>query len=304
MTVDYEGLYKEAFEDYLRRGIESGLGELDRAASSQVFDPDDGYRMPQHLLSAVTEAILDNSPMRRVANTAVITSDGLQATENCEDPSITRIIRAHELHVQSKITKMLLDDAEVSVEAWLTDKTSQIFAKKENTAFITGDGIGKPRGILTYPSGDNYTCNEIEQVNSGIDGGIVADNLINFYYSLGEGYKTNASFLMNRATLDIVRDLKSNNGAYLWNPGLTIGAPDTLLGIPVYHVADIPAPATASLSIVLGDFKAAYQIVDHPGIRVLRDQFTEKPLINFFSTRRVGGDVVNFDAIKIMKLSR
>jgi len=173
-------------------------------------------------------------------------------------------------------------------------------SKKENTAFVSGDGVGKPRGILTYTAGTSW--GEIEQVASGSAGAVTADKIIELYYALKEDYATNASFLMNRATVEDVRQLKDTTNQYLWNPGLAVGVPDTLMGVPVYQAADMPVPAADSLSIAVGDFKAAYQIVDRAGIRVLRDPFTDKPFVKFYSTKRVGGDVVNFEAVKLMKL--
>jgi HK97 family phage major capsid protein len=206
----------------------------------------------------------------------------------------------HELYAQPKATQKLIDDAAIDIEAWLADKVSTIFAKKENTAFISGDGVGKPRGILTYSDGTSWGT--IEQVASGSSGAVTADKLLELYYSLKEDYAVNATFLMNRSTVEAVRQLKDNTNQYLWSPGLHLGAPDTLLGVPVYQAADMPVPAADSLSIACGDFKSAYQIVDRTGVRVLRDPFTDKPFVKFYSTKRVGGDVINFEAIKLMKL--
>jgi HK97 family phage major capsid protein len=108
---------------------------------------------------------------------------------------------------------------------------------------------------------------------------------------------------MNRLVAREVRKLKDSQGQYLWQPGLAAGASDTLLGRPLHLAADLPVAATNSLSIIHGDIARAYQIVDRAGIRILRDPFTAKPYVKFYTTKRVGGDVVNFDALKIQKLS-
>jgi HK97 family phage major capsid protein len=141
-------------------------------------------------------------------------------------------------------------------------------------------------------------------VNSGSSGAVTADAIINLFYSLKDAYTKRASFFMNRTTVQAVRLLKqTSTNNYLWQPGLATGAPDTLMGVPVYMAADMPVAAANSLSIAVADFKAAYQIVDRKGITILRDPFTEKPFVKFYATKRVGGDVVNFEAIKLMKLA-
>ena len=278
MTTSYEALHKEAFKNYLRKGVEGNLCNIDAEALSAASDPNGGYLVSPQISDMIIKTVFETSPMRQIANTEVISGDALEILEAHSTGSALKTIPVHELYAQPKATQKLINDAAIDIEAWLADKISQIFSKKENTAFVSGDGVDKPRGILTYASGTSR--GQIEQLTSGIDGKIVADKLIEFYYSLKEGYAVNASFLMNRETIDIVKKIKYNN-AYLWNPGLALGATDTLMGVPVHQTADMPAPATDSLSIALGDFKAAYQIVDRAEIRVLRDPFTDKPFVRF-----------------------
>ena len=166
-----------------------------------------------------------------------------------------------------------VDDAVIDIESWLSGKISDIFAQKENTAFIAGNGVGQPRGITTYAAGTAW--NQIEQVNSGSAGAVTADGLINVFYKLKDGYSKNANFMMNRTVVNAVRLLKeATTNQYLWQPGLAAGAPDTLMGVPVIMASDMPIAASGSLSVAVGDFKAGYQIVDRRGIRILRDPFT------------------------------
>ncbi|MCP5362264.1 MAG: phage major capsid protein [Hyphomicrobiales bacterium] len=312
--------HKEAFCAYLRKGAESNLHILEKKALSAGSDPDGGYLVTPQVSERVVRTVYETSPLRRVAAVETISSDSLEiledrdeaasgwtsetgAVSDTDSPELgKKIIPVHELYAQPKATQKLIDDASVDIELWLAEKLADAFSRKENTSFISGDGIGKPRGILTYDAGTSW--GQIEQVVSGDNGNVTADSLIQLYYSLKEEYAIHATFLMNRATAQQARLLKeSATGQYLWQPGLTAGAPDTLLGLPVIQAADMPTPATDSLSVAVADFSRAYQIVDRTGIRVLRDPFTDKPFVKFYSTKRVGGDVVNFEAIKLLKLS-
>lgn len=311
--------HKNVFTDYLRKGIESNLSEIQTKALSVGSDSDGGYLVSPSMSNQITKAIFETSPMRKIASVESISSDVLEIIEDKDEaaagwtsetgsiaetntPEIAKkTISTHELYAQPKATQKLIDDAYINIESWLADKVADVFSRKENTAFINGDGVGKPKGILSYNNGTNW--GEIEQLDSGVDGVVTADKLVELFYSLKENYSVKAEFLMNRASVEQIRLLKGSNGQYLWNPGLSQGAPDTLLGVNVHQAADMPSPAIDSLSIAIADFKSAYKIVDRTGVRVLRDPFTEKPFVKFYSTKRVGGDVTNFEAIKLMKLS-
>jgi HK97 family phage major capsid protein len=169
---------------------------------------------------------------------------------------------------------------------------------------VNGDGVNKPRGFLSYLTGTTLP-GTIEQIDTGVNGGFAAapnggDVLIEALYGLKAQYRANAVWFMNRLTAKTVRKLKDSDGSYIWSPGIAAGQPASLLGYPMASFEDMPDPATGSLSIAVGDMRAAYQIVDRAGIRVLRDPFSAKPYVEFYTTKRVGGDVVNFEAIKIV----
>lgn len=315
---DISKAHKNAFCNYLRKGVEGDLCNLETKALSVASDSDGGYLVSPQISDMIIKTIFETSPMRKISSVETISSDSLEILEDrseavagwttesgaisdTDTPTFAKkSIPVFELYAQPKATQKLIDDSAIDIEAWLAEKISAIFSKKENTAFVSGDGVGKPRGILTYAAGTSW--GQIEQIASGSSGVATADKIIKLYYSLKEDYAVNASFLMNRSMIESVRQLKDTTNQYLWNPGLAFGAPDTLMGVPVNQAADMPIPAANSLSIAVGDFKAAYQIVDRAGVRVLRDPFTEKPFVKFYSTKRVGGDVINFEAIKLMKL--
>ncbi len=221
--------------------------------------------------------------------------------KDTDTPKIQKIsITTYELYAQPQISQKLLDDAFVDVESWLVEKIAETFSKEESEAFIKGEDTFQPKGILAYENGNSY--NKIEKVKTEK---LDSDSTMMLYYSLDEYYSKNASFLMNRSTLKDVMLLKSKEtGQYLWQPSLSLKAPDTLMGIPVYQSADMPpAPNNQLPVIAMADFKQAYKIVDNRGMRILRDPYTNKPYVRFFITKRVGGEVVNTSAIKLLKVA-
>lgn len=216
-------------------------------------------------------------------------------------------IAVHEQFAQPLATQKMLDDSFFNIEQWLADKTDDILTRDENTAFVTGDGSQKPKGFMSYAAwavNGTYERNKIEQIVSGTSAVVKADGLIELQNSLLEVYQANAVFLMKRATFGAVSKLKDGTGAYLLNAMmLPQGAEMTLLGKPVMFADDIAAIAANSLSIAYGDFGVGYTVVDRMGIRVLRDPYTSKPHVKFYTTKRVGGAVTNYQAIKIQKLA-
>jgi HK97 family phage major capsid protein len=321
-AADMDG-YKAAFDTFLRKG-EEVMGPDERKALSVGTDPDGGYVVNPDLSGRIVMKVFETSPMRAYASVQVISSDALEGLFDLNEASSGWVgetdsrpetntpqlgkwrIPAHELYAKPKATQKLLDDASINMEAWLASKVAEKFARDEANAFVVGNGSNKPRGFLTYGSGTTLP-GTIEQFPTGASGALAAapsggDALINALYGLKQQYRNNATWFMNRATLTLVRKAKDSDGAYLWSPGIAAGQPATLLGYPVASFEDMPDPASNSLSIAVGDMREAYQIVDRLGIRTLRDPYSAKPYVEFYTTKRVGGDVVNFEAIKLVKL--
>jgi HK97 family phage major capsid protein len=310
---------KAAFRKFMAKGAEA-LNAQEIKSLSVGNDPDGGYLVLPEMSSEIVKKIYESSPMRQLASVATISSDTFEVIEDLDEadaswvgeiaarsetdtPQIQKlIIPVHELYAKPKASQKVLDDAFVNVESWLAEKVADKFARSEATAFISGNGVGKPMGILSYASGTSF--NQIEQVNSGAGAALTADGLISLVYSLKGAYKQGASFMMKRVTVSTIRKFKDvTSGQYLWQPGLQGGQPDLLLGHPIYEADDMPVEGSNNLAVAFGNFKAAYQIVDRFGIRVLRDPFSSKPYIEFYTTKRVGGAVKNFEAIKLQKCS-
>lgn len=321
-AADMDG-YKAAFDTFLRKG-EEVMGPDERKALSVGTDPDGGYVVNPDLSGRIVMKVFETSPMRAYASVQVISSDALEGLFDLNEASSGWVgetdsrtetntpqlgkwrIPAHELYAKPKATQKLLDDASINMEAWLASKVAEKFARDEANAFVVGNGVNKPRGFLTYGSGTTLP-GTIEQFPTGASGALAAapsggDALINALYGLKQQYRNNATWFMNRATLTLVRKAKDSDGAYLWSPGIAAGQPATLLGYPVASFEDMPDPASNSLSIAVGDMRETYQIVDRLGIRTLRDPYSAKPYVEFYTTKRVGGDVVNFEAIKLVRL--
>jgi HK97 family phage major capsid protein len=314
--------YKAAFDRFLRKG-EEVMGIDERKALSVGTDPDGGYVVNPDLSGRIVMKVFETSPMRAYASIQVISSDALEGLFDLDEAASGWVgetdsraetntpvlgkwrIPAHELYAKPKATQKLLDDASINMEAWLASKVAEKFARDEANAFVVGNGSNKPRGFLTFSSGTTLP-GTIEQFATGSSGAFAAapnggDVLINALYGLKAQYRANATWFMNRATMTAVRKLKDTDGSYLWSPGIAAGQPASLLGYPVASFEDMPDPASNSLSVAVGDMREAYQIVDRLGIRTLRDPYSAKPYVEFYTTKRVGGDVVNFEALKLVR---
>ncbi len=323
-NADGMDAYKAAFDSYIRKD-ERTMSDDEVKALSVGVDVDGGYRVTPDMSGRIVSQVYESSPMRAYASVQMISSDALEghfdldeagsewvgetatrATTDTPEIGVWRI-PVHELSAKPRATQKLLDDADINMEAWLAAKVAEKFARAETTAFITGDGVAKPRGFLTYPSGTTLPT-QIERFDTGANGAFAAtpnggDILIDALYGLKAPYRANAVWFMNRATLKLTRKLKDSDGVYIWSPGIAAGQPASLMGYPTASFEDMPDPATDSLSIAVGDMRQAYQIVDRIGIRTLRDPYSAKPYVEFYTTKRVGGDVVNFEAMKLVEFT-
>lgn len=307
--------YKAAFQKWAKGQIT----DLELKSMSVDSDADGGFLVTPEMSAEIVQKVFESSPIRQLASIQTISSDSLEILEDIDQVGsgwVTEVgartatatsqlkkisIPTHELYAAPQISQKLLDDAQMNVEAWLQGKIAAKMARDEATAFVSGDGMGKPKGFLKYAAGTSF--GQIEQVNSGDAALVKGDGLINLKQALKEPYQAGAVWLMQRATVAAVRQLKDSQGRYLWEPSLQPNNPDMLLGKAIYLAADMDAVAGGNLPIAYGDFKQGYQIVDRIGIRVIRDVYTAKPYVMFYATKRVGGAVKNFEAIKLQKIS-
>lgn len=319
--------HAKAFNRFFRKGIEDGLGDMQvKAALSTNSDPDGGYLVPDEMETAIDRVLSTVSTIRSLASVLTISqgdthkllvsqggagsgwvgeSEGRTATAT---PTLKEIaINLGELYANAPTTQKALDDARIDVGGWLAEEVSTTFAEQEGSAFVTGSGVNQPRGILSYTNVANasYAWGSIGFIGTGTSGAYAttapADALVNLYYALKAGYRNNASFLMSDATAGTTRLQKDGQGNYLWGVPQATGENSTIMGKPVYTDDNMSAIAANSYSVAFADFRRAYQIVDKMGIRVLRDPYTSKPNVLFYVTKRVGGGIRNFEAIKLLK---
>lgn len=320
--------HKTAFDRYFRKGDASGLRALEQKALSVGTDPSGGYTVHAEIERAIDRVMgsfgamrsectvmpINTSEYKRYVGQGGATSGWVGETQSRTDtatPTLEELVfNTKELYAQPKTTQELLDDSIINVADWLGEEVGIEFAEQEGDKFLNGDGIKQPRGLLTYTTVANasYTWGKIGFIKTGVNGAFAAtpdggDALINLVHSLKRGYRANAKFMMNDLTFAQVRLLKDNDGNYLWRPGLAEGAPETLLGKPVVIDDFMPDIATNSLSIIFADFKRAYRIVDRIGVRVLRDDLTDKPYVKFYTTKRVGGGINHYEAVKVLKFA-
>lgn len=320
--------YRAAFPAFLRKNTPV-LSETETKALQVGVDPDGGYLVPPDMSGRIVTRVFELSPMRQIASVTTISTDALEGVIDTNDisgagwvgetasrpatdtPTLGRWrIPVHEQYAMPEATQQILDDAAVDVEAWLQSKLADRFARVEAQAFITGDGVGKPRGICSYPTAttgdDARAWGTFQHVNTGVNGDFAAttpaDILFDLIGAFKSAYLQNAVWLTRREVITRIRKFKeSTTNAYIWQPGLQQGQPQTLLGYPVVIAQDMPALGTGSLSLAFGDFREAYQIVDRIGIRTLRDPYTNKPYVRFYTTRRVGGAALQFEAVKFIR---
>lgn len=310
--------YSDAFRAHFRKGdIQSSL--------NKGADDEGGYLAPVEWDRTITDKLIEVSPMRQIAAVQNISTAGFKKlynlrgtasgwvgetaarseTNSAEFGSLT--FTPGEIYANPAATQQMLDDAEVNLEAWLAGEVETEFAYQEGLAFIAGDGSNKPYGFLTFAEGEDeastHPLGSIEAIDATDTAALDSDELIDLVYALPSAFTGAARWVMNRTTQGIVRKLKDGDGNYLWQPTYVAGQPATIMGYPVTEMPGMPDVAAAALPIAFGDFRRGYLIVDRTGVRVLRDPYTNKPYVMFYTTKRVGGGVNNPEAIKVLRMA-
>ena len=319
--------HKAAFEAYVRNGETGGLRALEMKAMSEGSNTDGGYLVPVEVEQAIGQRLSVISPIRGLASVRTISSNVYKKPFMTTGPAVGWVgetdgrtqtsspvldelsFPAMELYAMPAATAVLLEDSAVNLDQWIAQEVEQVFAAQEGTAFVSGDGSNKPKGFLSYTTvaDASWSWGNIGYVASGAAGAFPSSNpsdvLVDFIYAVKAPYRQNANFVMNRKTQGAIRKFKDTTGNYLWQPPAVAGGRASLMGFPVIESEDMPDIAANSLSLAFGDFNSGYLVVDRAGVSVLRDPYTAKPYVLFYTTKRVGGGVQNFEAIKLMKFA-
>lgn len=310
--------YSAAFSAHFKKG------EVQMALNKGTAS-DGGYLAPVEWDRSITDRLIEVSPLRQLCFVQTIGNAGFsklfahrgatsgwvgEAEERPETGTPTLSSLAYEtgeLYANPAATQQMLDDGEINLEAWLAGEVETEFAYQEGIAFLTGSGDKKPYGLLTYitdgVNANKHPYGDIKTVRSNAAAAITADSLIDLTDSLPTALTAGASMIANKSTITTIRKLKDGQGNYLWQPSFTAGKPATVNGYGITEVAGMPGIAANSTPILFGDFKRGYMIIDRMGVRVLRDPFTKKPFVSFYTTKRVGGGLLNPDYLKALKIS-
>ena len=320
-NVEEYKAYCGAFQKFLRMDKRYHITNADMMKSLTLgIDPDGGYTVTPVMSNRIVTRLFESDPIRQMASVESITTDAIEwlvdydeagfgwesetvAGDETTTPKVfKKRIPVHVLYAKPRVSQTLLEDSSINIENWLADHVAKRFMRGEAASFITGDGVGKPRGILTY---DNYETagtdqwGRVEQQNMGAAAALTADGFIDVKYRLVEQYLQRASWMMNRLTVAAAMQLKDGQGNYIWKPGLAEERHSTILGLDVRMATTMPTIAAGALSVAIADWAEAYMVVDRLGITIQRDPYTQKPMIEFYTRKRVGGDVINFQAVKI-----
>lgn len=325
-AVTLDAPHQKAFGSYLRSGDDDGLRglTLEGKAMSSAVAADGGYLVDPQTAETIKSTLSSTASIRAIANVVNVDATSFDvlvdhadigagwASENgtlaeTESPQIDRItIPLHELSALPKASQRLLDDSAFDIEGWLAERIANKFARSEAAAFVSGNGIDKPRGFLNAPAvaNDAWTWGNLGYVATGVDGELGgAERIIDLVYALPAEYRAAATFVLNSRTVGMLRQLKDSDGRFLWSDGLAAGEPARLMGYPVLIAEDMPNVETDATAIAFGDFGAGYTIAERPDLRVLRDPFSAKPHVLFYATKRVGGGISDYAAIKLLKFS-
>lgn len=319
--------HKSAFDAYVRGGETGALRALETKAMSVGSNPDGGYLVPVELEREIGQRLAAISPIRAIASVQEISGSiykklfmtagpatgwvgETDTRAQTTSPTLDALsFPAMELYAMPAATATLLDDAAVNIDEWIASEVELTFAVQEGAAFVNGDGTNKPKGFLqsTTVANGSWAWGKLGTIVSGGAGAFASSNpsdaLVDLIYALKAGYRQNGNFVMNRKTQAAIRKFKDSGGAYLWQPPAQAGGRASLMTFPLIEAEDMPDIAADSLSIAFGDFRRGYLIVDRVGVRVLRDPYSAKPYVLFYTTKRVGGGVQDFDAIKLMKFA-
>ncbi|MGQ7792923.1 phage major capsid protein [Faunimonas sp. B44] len=317
--------HKTAFEAYVRHGEASGLKRIETKAMSAGSDPDGGYLVPDETEREIGRRLAVLSPIRSIAAVRQVSSGVYRkpfavsgpavgwvgetaARPQTASPTLVELqYPVMELYAMPAATASLLDDAAVDLDQWIAGEVEAAFAEQESAAFVAGDGDSKPRGFLDYTmvAESAWAWDKIGYLATGASGAFAAEDasdvLIDAIYALKAGYRQNAHWVMNRRTQAAIRKLKDADGNYLWQPPANAAGRATIMNFPVAEAEDMPDIAANAFAIAFGDFARGYLIVDRIGVRVLRDPYSQKPYVLFYTTKRVGGGVQDFDAIKLVR---
>lgn len=328
-AVETETPHRKAFGQYLRTGDDDGLRglALDGKAMNTQVNADGGFLVDPETSDRIRGVLKSTASLRAIATVVNVEASSFDvlvdhtdigsgwATETgalaeTSTPQIDRIsIPLHELSAMPKASQRLLDDSAFDIEGWLAGRIADKFARAEAAAFVSGDGIDKPKGFLAHAkvAEASWAWGSLGYVATGADGDFAATNasdaIVDLVYALSAEYRANASFVMNSKTAGAVRKMKDADGRFLWSDGLAAGEPARLMGYPVLIAEDMPDIASGAFAIAFGDFRNGYTIAERPDLRVLRDPFSAKPHVLFYASKRVGGDVSDFAAIKLLKFA-
>lgn len=320
-----EDIRAEAVEKYLRKGDErtGHFSEDEYKSLSRDSDPDGGYRLIAGTQAMITNYLFETSDVRAYANIVNVSTDhfpaiitnggsacgwvGEKQMRGITDTArfMQKKIFVNEMYAMPMVTNLMLEDADFDVEAWLATEVSDSFSRTEAVSFLNGDNIEKPRGFLTYPDGIatvDAPLDKIQRVASGDANLLTADAFYEIEGELKAPYLKNSNWFFNRKSLASIRKLKDGDGNALWSPGFDGKAGSTILGYNYARFEDMPSVSAGALALAFGDLKQTYQIVDRSGVTVLRDPLTNKGQVMFYTTKRVGGDVKNFESLKLMEI--
>ncbi|WP_308908960.1 phage major capsid protein [Pseudokordiimonas caeni] len=317
------------FEGFIRKGDDGDLRALEKKALSTVSGGNSGYGVPGAIDTEIERQLKAYSPLRQICKVRVIDTPDYKrllgqttaasgwvgeeaARGETTAPTFREIaIQPGELYANAAATQRALDDLQFDAESWLLEEVAEEFAAQESAAVVSGNGVNKPKGFLTYAistASDAARADDtIQYLPTGVAGDFAAEDpadiLIDLVHALKARYRQGAVFLMNSKTLSAVRKFKDSDGNFLWRPGLLEGQPGLLLGYPVIEAEEMPDVTANSLSIAFGNFERAYTLVERQGTRVLRDPYSNKPFVQFYATRRVGGALVNDEALKLVRFA-